>query len=60
VPIRFRGRSLGTMNICAEAGRFTNADRAPGQLLAGLLVPSLLADLASLQPEQKTPPPPGD
>jgi GAF domain-containing protein len=43
VPIRFRGRSLGTMNICAEAGWFSNADRAPGQLLASLLVPPLLA-----------------
>jgi len=42
VPVRFRGRSLGTMNICAEAGRFTEADRAPGRLLAGLLVPGLL------------------
>ena len=60
VPVRYRGRSLGTMNICAEAGRFTDADHAPGKLLAGLLVPPLLADLASLQPEQKTPPPPGD
>jgi GAF domain-containing protein len=44
VPIRFRGRSLGTMNICHEAGWFTDVDRAPGRLLAGLLVPPLLAD----------------
>lgn len=43
VPIRFRGRSLGTMNICHEAGWFSDADRAPGWLLAGLLVPPLLA-----------------
>lgn len=43
VPIRFRGRSLGTMNICHEAGRFTDADRAPGRVLAGLLVPPLLS-----------------
>jgi GAF domain-containing protein len=43
VPIRFRGRSLGTMNICHQAGWFTDADRAPGRLLASLLVPSLLA-----------------
>jgi GAF domain-containing protein len=43
VPIRFRGRSLGTMNICSEAGWFTDSDRAPGRLLAGLLVPPLLA-----------------
>jgi GAF domain-containing protein len=38
VPIRFHGRSLGTMNICSEAGWFTDADRAPGRLLASLLV----------------------
>ena len=43
VPIRFRGRSLGTMNICSPAGHFSDADRAPGKLLAGLLVPPLLA-----------------
>ena len=42
VPVRFRGRSLGTMNICSEAGWFTDADRAPGRLLASLLVPPLL------------------
>lgn len=44
VPIRFRGRSLGTMNVCCEAGWFTDADREPGRLLAGLLVPPLLSD----------------
>ncbi len=43
VPARFRGRSLGTMNICAEAGWFTEADHAPGRLLASLLVPALLS-----------------
>jgi|SRR5215472_1885245 len=43
VPVRFRGRSLGTMNICAAAGWFGEADREPGRLLASLLVPSLLA-----------------
>jgi len=43
VPIRFRGRSLGTMNVCSELGRFGGADRAPGRLLASLLVPPLLA-----------------
>ena len=42
VPIRFRGRSLGTMNVCSEAGWFSDADRVPGRLLASLLVPSLL------------------
>jgi GAF domain-containing protein len=43
VPIRFGGRSLGTMNICSETGWFTDADHAPGRLLASLLVPALLA-----------------
>ena len=43
VPVRFGGRSLGTMNICAEAGWFTEADREPGWMLAALLVPRLLA-----------------
>jgi GAF domain-containing protein len=42
-PIRFRGRSLGTLNLCHEAGWFGDADAAPARLLAGLLVPSLLA-----------------
>ena len=42
VPIRWSGRSLGTMNICGEAGWFTGADHVPGRLLAGLLVPPLL------------------
>jgi GAF domain-containing protein len=43
VPIRWSGRSLGTMNICHQAGWFTEADREPGRLLAGFLVPPLLA-----------------
>jgi GAF domain-containing protein len=43
VPVRYGGRSLGTMNICSEAGRFSDADREPGRLLAALLVPPLLA-----------------
>ncbi len=43
VPIRFRGASLGTMNLCHEAGWFTQDDRDPGRLIAALLVPPLLA-----------------
>jgi len=43
VPIRCAGRSLGTMNLCAEAHWFTDTDREPGRLLASLLVPPLLA-----------------
>jgi GAF domain-containing protein len=44
VPIRFRDRSLGTMNVCHEAGWFTDGDHTPGRLLAALLVPPLLAE----------------
>jgi hypothetical protein len=43
VPVRFRSRSLGTMNICSEPGWFTEADYAPGRLMATLLAPPLLA-----------------
>jgi len=43
VPIRFRGRSLGTMNVCHEAGWFRDADVAPARLIAALLVAPLLA-----------------
>jgi hypothetical protein len=43
VPIRWSGCSLGTMNICHEAGWFSPADHAPGRLIASLLVPPLLA-----------------
>ncbi|HTW53046.1 MAG TPA: GAF domain-containing protein [Stellaceae bacterium] len=43
VPVRFRGRSLGTMNICSDAGWFADSDHATGRLLASLLVSPLLA-----------------
>jgi len=42
VPIRFRGRSLGTLNLCSEAHWFRDEDFATGRTLAGLLVPPLL------------------
>jgi len=42
VPIRFRGRVLGTMNLSHEAGHFTSDMIAPGRILAALLVPMLL------------------
>jgi GAF domain-containing protein len=42
LPIRFRGRSLGTLNLCHEAGWFRDEDAATGRLLASLLVPALL------------------
>ena len=47
IPIRLRGRVLGTMNLSHEAGHFTPDMIEPGRILAGLLVPLLLADGAS-------------
>ena len=43
VPIGYRGRRLGTMNISHEAGWFRDQDAAAGRLIASLLVPALLA-----------------
>jgi GAF domain-containing protein len=42
IPIRFRGRVLGTMNLSHAAGHFTSDMIAPGRILAALLVPLLL------------------
>ena len=44
VPIGYRGRRLGTMNIAHEAGWFRDQDAAAGLLFAPLLVPALLVD----------------
>ena len=44
VPINYRGRSLGTMNVSHDAGWFREQDAAAGRLLAALLVPALLVD----------------
>ena len=44
VPLAYRGRSLGSMNISHEAGWFTAQDAAAGRLIAAFLVPSLLTD----------------
>jgi GAF domain-containing protein len=43
VPIRHAGRRLGTLNLCGEEGMYGAAEIARGKVLAGLLVPSLLA-----------------
>ena len=43
VPIRHAGRRLGTINLCGEEGMYGTAEIARGKILAGLLVPSLLA-----------------
>ncbi len=42
VPLAWRGRSLGTMNISHEAGYFTAAHAQIGLVLAAFVVPSLL------------------
>ena len=42
IPIRLRGRVLGTMNLSHQAGHFTSAMIGPGRVLAALLVPLLL------------------
>jgi hypothetical protein len=47
VPVSFQGRRLGTMNLLHEAGWYDDADGTPGRLLAGLLVPDLLAQRAA-------------
>jgi GAF domain-containing protein len=44
VPIGYRGRRLGTMNISHEAGWFRDPDEVAGRLIACVLVPALLAD----------------
>ena len=44
VPIGYRGRRLGTMNISHEAGWFRDQDAAAGLLIAPLLVPVLMAE----------------
>lgn len=43
VPIGFRGKRLGTMNISNEASWFREEDAEAGRLIAALLVPAFLA-----------------
>jgi hypothetical protein len=43
VPIRHAGRHLGTVNLCSEEGMYGAADIARAKVLAGLLVPAMLA-----------------
>jgi hypothetical protein len=42
VPLGYRGRRLGTMNISHESGWFTEEDARAGRLIAPFVVPSLL------------------
>ena len=44
IPIGYRGRRWGTMNISNEAHWFRDQDAAAGLLIAPLLVPALMAE----------------
>jgi GAF domain-containing protein len=48
IPIAYRDRRLGTMNISHETGWFTDEHASAARLIAAFVVPSLLADSASL------------
>ena len=41
MPIVYGGRALGTINLLAGPGHYTEADVEPGRLLAGALLPAL-------------------
>jgi hypothetical protein len=43
LPVRWNGRTLGTINLLRDAARFTAADAAAGAIFASLAVPALLA-----------------
>jgi hypothetical protein len=43
VPICHAGRCIGTMNLCGKAGQYSEADIPTGKVLAGLLVPMVIA-----------------
>ena len=43
VPLRHRGRVLGTMNVSHDAGHFTPDTVEKGKVLAALLAPLLLS-----------------
>jgi hypothetical protein len=43
VPVRFGGTNIGALNLFGEEGQFGEAEAADVRLLAGLMVPALLA-----------------
>ena len=45
-PIRFGGRRLGTLNFSGEENRYGPEEIANAKILAGLLIPCLLAETA--------------
>ena len=46
-PIRHAGRRLGTLNLCGEEGMYGPAEIRTAQILAGLLIPTLLLEVAA-------------
>jgi len=44
-PIRHAGRRLGTLNLCGEEGMYGQPEIRAAQILAGLLVPTLLLEV---------------
>lgn len=46
-PIRHAGRRLGTLNFCGADSQYGAAEIETAKILAGLLVPCLLAETAS-------------
>ncbi|MCS6933257.1 MAG: GAF domain-containing protein [Acetobacteraceae bacterium] len=47
VPVRWNGRSLGTLNLLHRAGWYEEADIPAARLFAALAVPGLLAAIAA-------------
>ena len=43
LPVRWQGRTLGTLNLLHRAGWYDEADAATGRIFAALAVPALLA-----------------
>jgi hypothetical protein len=43
LPVRWNGRSIGTLNLLHRAGWYDEADIAPARLFAALAAPGLLA-----------------
>ena len=43
MPVRWRGKTLGTLNLCHRAGHYAESDLPLVRLIAQLAVPALLA-----------------
>jgi hypothetical protein len=50
MPARWRGQTLGTLNLCHRAGHYTESDFSRVRLIAQLAVPALLA-VSAVVPE---------